>query len=200
MWWPYSCAATYILGERAALGAELRLELIEEAQVKVDGLVQRAVERPDRARGGAALRAHAVAEERDSRLHEVLLARRGERALPVRVEALDDTEQAAVLALVGVGSGLALVDELASDRSFRRGAAEAADDVAQVPAGQEDEGDDDDGPEPAAHGDAAPADAAPAHVADASRIEVDIGSEGHGLVTPYGTSICTPRGRARRKA
>ena len=34
-------------------------------------------------------------------------------------------------------------------------------------------------PQAAAHGDAAAADAAPAHVADASRIEVDVWSEGH---------------------
>ena len=42
------------LGERAALGAELRLELVEEAEVEVDRLVERAVERADRAGGAAA--------------------------------------------------------------------------------------------------------------------------------------------------
>ena len=35
------------LGERAALGAELRLQLVEEAEVDVDVAVGRAVERPD---------------------------------------------------------------------------------------------------------------------------------------------------------
>ncbi len=42
------------LGERAALRSELRLQLVEEAEVDVDVAVGRAVERPDGARRDAA--------------------------------------------------------------------------------------------------------------------------------------------------
>ena len=42
------------LGERPALGAELVVQLVEEAEVEIDVLVGRAVERPDLGRRGAA--------------------------------------------------------------------------------------------------------------------------------------------------
>ena len=42
------------LRERPALRAELRLQLVEEAEVDVDALVARAVERPDVGGGRAA--------------------------------------------------------------------------------------------------------------------------------------------------
>ena len=51
------------LGERPALGPEARLQLSEEAEIDVDLLVGRAVERPHLRARGAAARLHRVREE-----------------------------------------------------------------------------------------------------------------------------------------
>ena len=44
-WWPYSWAITYAWTNGVTVDAELRLQLVEEAEVDVDELVGRAVER-----------------------------------------------------------------------------------------------------------------------------------------------------------
>ena len=62
-WWPYSWASDVRLRERPARGAELRLQLVEEAEVDVDVPVGRAVERPDLGARGAAAGVDAAAEE-----------------------------------------------------------------------------------------------------------------------------------------
>ena len=87
--------------------AELGLELVEEAEVDVDVAVVRAVERADRGRRAAASGLdRAVEESRRSRLVAT------ERLRPVRLDAVDAGQNAAVLALVRVLAGRALLGEL----------------------------------------------------------------------------------------
>ena len=95
------------LGERAAARAELGLELIEEAEVDVDVAVVRAVERPDRRRRRAATGLDAAVEEPRPRR---LVVPQG--AGPVRLDAVDDADDPAVLAGVRVLAGSALVLDL----------------------------------------------------------------------------------------
>jgi hypothetical protein len=159
-------------------------------------LVERAVERTHRARGRPALRAHLVAEDHHVWLPE-LLAGRGEDLGPVRVQALDGANEPAVLALVGVGTGLALVDELAADRPLSRCGPESSDDVAEVASGEEDHRDEEERPHPAADREPAAAQAASAHVAHAPRIEVDVGSERHSASAPRGSLGCSAAERLR---
>ena len=96
------------LGERAALGAELRLQLVEEPEVDVDVLVVRAVERPDRGRRATAAGLDRPVEEARGRR---LVA--PERLVPVRLDAVDAGEDPTVLALVRVLARLALLREVA---------------------------------------------------------------------------------------
>src|SRR4029453_3012383 len=74
-----------------------RLELVEESEVDVDVVVHRAVERPDFLGSGAATRLDDAVEE-----HRLCGLRGAERLLPVRLDAVDDADDAAVLALVSV--------------------------------------------------------------------------------------------------
>ena len=93
--------------------AELRLKLVEEAEVDVDVAVVRTVERPDRGRRPAASGLDRAVEE--ARRRRLVAA---ERLVPVRLDAVDARQDPAVLALVRVRSGLALLREVA--RGLRR--------------------------------------------------------------------------------
>ena len=83
------------LGERPAFGAELALELLEEAEVEVDELVLGAVERPDlrvrRSAGGVGR----VGVQDRLRIGVVL-----DRLAPVALDAVDVADDPAVVALV----------------------------------------------------------------------------------------------------
>ena len=96
-----------LLGELAAVGAELALQLLEEARVDVDLRVERAVEGTDLRVGGAALRLRlALVDDGLHRLvvHLVLRQRLG----PVVLDAVDGRDDEAHVVLVGVGARLAL--------------------------------------------------------------------------------------------
>src|SRR6185503_18658999 len=90
------------LGERSAARAEARAQLAIEIEIDVDGLVARAVERPDRRRHRAARRLRLPAEEPRRRVAVAL-----DPVAPVRLHGVDDADDAAVLALVGVVAGAA---------------------------------------------------------------------------------------------
>ena len=169
------------LRERTALRAEPRLELVVEAEIDVDRLVQRAVERPDRARRAAAGGVDCFAEDLDTRLLELTLV--GVGFGPVGVQALDRTEQTAVLPGVRVRAGLALADRLAADRTLAQSASQAGQ-VAEITAEEQDDGDEDKAAQPAAHREASSADTASTAVPDSTRIEVNIPSKGHVVRTP----------------
>ena len=145
------------LRERPAPGAELRLELVEEAEVDVDVAVARAVEGPRGRRGRAAAGLDAVVEEARSRR---LVA--AERAAPVGLDAVDHGDGPAVLALVRVRPRLALLCDLAGRLTGRADglAGERAEIAETAAAAQEDEreqDDDRDDPAAAAEGDGHPA-------------------------------------------
>ena len=100
------------LGERPAASAELRLELVEEPEVDVDVAVARTVERARRRRRRAASRLDPVLEE--ARLRRLVAPK---RAVPVRLHAVDDSDDPAVLTFVRIGTGLAVRGELARRRA-----------------------------------------------------------------------------------
>ena len=108
-------------------------------------------------------------------LHALLAARHTDRAVAVEAD-----PQA--LALIRVGTGLALGGELARDRPLGRGSVDAeAHEVAEVAPGEQDEGHDEDRPEAAA-ADRQPsgaAHAATADVPDLAGIKPGIGSKRH---------------------
>ena len=117
------------LGERAALGAELRLQLVEEAEVDVDVAVGRAVERPDGGRRDAAAGRDLPVEE--PRPRGLVVA---QRLRPVRLDAVDDGDDAAVLALVRVLARAALLRELGVRRSRADRLAGERAELAEAPA------------------------------------------------------------------
>jgi hypothetical protein len=136
-------------------------------------------------------RVHPVGEDLGAGLLEGL-AGCGERLGPVRIQALEGPDQPTVLALVRVGTGFALVDQLAADRSLlHRRRAEATDDVAEVAPGEENQRHDHERSQPATDGESASADPAAARIADPPRVEVDIRSEGH---SPSHLAIAVPAG------
>ena len=179
-----------LLREFTALRTELRLELVEEAEVDVDGLVDRAVERSDSARGATTLGVHLTVEEDRPGLGE-LLVRGGERLGPVRPQAIDGTDDPAILALVGIGPGLTFRCQLAGNRSGRRlTATRASGQIAEIAAEQDDHRQEYEASEPAPDGDSATAHAPAASAAPIlhlTRVELDIRAKGHGLVF----SVCT---------
>src|SRR3954451_10345462 len=91
------------LGEGRIVDAEARGELVEEAEVDVDELVVRAVERAHLRAREAAARLHLVAEE-DGVHVPVLPAAPLEDAGPELLDAVDDADDAAVLSFVRVSA------------------------------------------------------------------------------------------------
>jgi hypothetical protein len=96
------------LCEGPAARAELRLQLIEEAEVDVDVAIARTVERPGRRGRRPTAGLDATVEESRSRPFVPT-----KRLRPVRLHAVDHGDDAAVIALVGVLPGLAGLRELA---------------------------------------------------------------------------------------
>ena len=90
-------------GSKVALGAELILELVEEAEVEVDLLVNRAVVRPDCLVGSTAPGVGEPLEEDQPRCPVVVPARLGEDLGPHQVEV--DVHGVHVLPGLGVGIG-----------------------------------------------------------------------------------------------
>ena len=135
------------LGERTAPRSELRCHLVEEAEVDVDVLVVRAVERADRRGRRAAASLDAVREE--ARLRRLVVPH---RLRPVDLHAVDDGEDAAVLTRVRVGARLAVLREAPRLSAWPdRLALEGAEIAEAAAAREEDEGeDDDDADDPAA--------------------------------------------------
>ena len=123
------------LRERPALRAEPRLEVVEEAEIDVDALVRRAVERPDLARRRRRSRSTLAVEE-GRRPPAGTRGRGAELAVPVRLDAVDEADDAAVLAAFASAPVLALLRAPRSGaapgstgtptRSSRRAAATAA--------------------------------------------------------------------------
>ncbi len=112
--------------QRAALGAELGLQLVVEAQVDVHEVVAGAVERAGAGVGGAAAGVHRAREERGV---DPLVARRGSADLrrdlripparPVRLDRVDVSHDGAVELRVRVRSGTALAREVGGARPSR---------------------------------------------------------------------------------
>ena len=159
------------LGERAALGVEPRMELVEEAQIDVDGHVGRAVERSDLGRRRAAAGVDAVRE--DDRLGRLIgLALLRELVLPVRLDAVDEADDPAVRALVRLGAGLAFLCRLRADRAVR-GTTAGWGEVGGVAAEQQvDDGDDEPDPAAADREPAAAAVRAAPNVGDLVRVQL----------------------------
>src|SRR5581483_6357186 len=78
------------LSERATARAEARSQLVEEAEIDVDVLVERAVERPDLGAGRTTARVGRTAEE-DGLRETVAAAAGGEFGPPVALHAVDVT-------------------------------------------------------------------------------------------------------------
>src|SRR5215213_357495 len=107
------------LGERSAARAEPGAEVVEEAEVDVHVLVDRAVERADIAARAAAARVRRAREE--DGLRDLVLR---ERLRPVALHAVDDADDPAVLSRVRVGAGAAALGEVRRRlRRTRRAAA-----------------------------------------------------------------------------
>ena len=183
------------LRERPALGAEARAQLVEEPQVDVDVLVGGAVERPHRRGGGAAAALDAVREEPGAGRH-VLAPAAGEGLGPVALDAVDEADDAAILALVRIGPGPALLREVAAGP---RGAGRLAGEVSEVAeaavapgdvaAEEDDDQRDDQAEATAAHREPAlAAHASAPQVFDLRRVELGVVSEvGHvSRPSPFG--------------
>ena len=170
------------LGERAALGAEARLQLVVEAEVDVDALVGRAVERADLRVREPAAGLDGIGKEDRVRGRVAV-----ERLLPVGLDRVDVGDQPAVLALVRVlaraafllelGRALAGADLLALEQLERRGRTAAAEHV------QEDDREHDHEPEPAA-ADGHRRCTATADVGDLAGIELGSAAKSHGGTLP----------------
>ena len=170
------------LGQRPALGAEALLELVVEPEVEVDVGVERTVERPDGRRGGSAGRVHpAVVEHGVGRL--VGGATLGEGVGPVVLDAVDEADDPAVLALVGVLAGLALLGQLGAvlvgDEARVRDAGQRAGISAEQQVGEQQ----DDADAAASEGDAAGA-TDTTTVEDLAWVESSVGIEDHGGRAP----------------
>src|SRR3982074_511373 len=119
-------------GQGSAAGAEPRLQILKEAEIDIAPLIGWAIEGANLRRGDAAACGDLVAV--DDRLgRPVLLARLGELARPEFLDAVDVAHDAAVLPLVGVGTGGALL-EGAGLRQLSRVGILTAKDARQVPA------------------------------------------------------------------
>src|SRR4029079_12813703 len=96
--------------ERAVGRAETRRELVEEPEIDVDELVRGAVERADLGGRDAASGVHLAGEE-DGVDVRVLLPAPLEHPVPELLDAVHDADDAAVLALVRVLAGPALLSD-----------------------------------------------------------------------------------------
>src|SRR5512138_955706 len=95
------------LGERTALGAKASLQFIEEVEVQIDLLVVRTIEWPHGAAGSSTGSLRVPCEK--NRIGECVLAPTAGKFIgPKRLDAVDEANDAAVLAGVRVGPGLAL--------------------------------------------------------------------------------------------
>jgi hypothetical protein len=94
-------------GQGSAAGAEPRLQILKEAEVDIDLLIGWAIEGANLRRGDAAAGGDLVAVN-DRLGRPVLLATLGELARPELLDAVDVADDAAVLLLVGIGTGGAL--------------------------------------------------------------------------------------------
>ena len=138
------------LGERAALRAEPRPQLVEEVEVEVDELVGRAVERTGRrARGPAAARGRAR-RTGPCRPAGTCSPDAANVVGPVRLDAVDVAEDPAVVAGVGVLPGLAVGGERRAARAGHGARFEERSEVARVAAEQDvgEEQDEADAPPP----------------------------------------------------
>ena len=178
------------LRKRPALGAEPRLQLVEEAEIDVDLLVGRAVERADLRARVAAPRLHRVGVE--DRLRGRVAAHRG---LPVGLDAVDVGDDPAVLPLVCVSACLAVLAECRRRAGRDRLAVEAPEPAGAATPREdhvEDEDHEADDPEPTAAGEHGPAHAAAAtYVRDLRGVELGAASESHRIFLP-GTGTLTP--------
>ena len=166
------------LRQRPALRAEALLELVVEPEVEVDVRVERAVERPDRRRGGSAGRVHPAVEQHGvGRL--VRGATLGERVGPVVLDAVDEADDAAVLALVGVLARPALLGQLVAVLVGDEARVADARQHAGISAEENICQQQDDADAAAPEGDAAGA-TDPTPVEDLAWIEASIGLEDHG--------------------
>ena len=172
------------LRERAPSGAEPRLQLVEEAEVDVHLLVGRAVEGADLGARGAATGLHRVRVE-----HRLRGPVAVERLRPVGLDAVDVRHDPAVLPLVCVLPGLAVLtqrrrrpgrDRLAIEAPQRSEAAAVAAREDRV----EHENDETDDAEAAAARDHGPAHAAAAHICDLRRVEPGSAAELHRNLLP----------------
>ena len=165
------------LGKRAALRIEAVAELLEEAEVDVDVLVGGTVERPDL---GARLAAAGVGGTREEDgLGRLVVA---DRTLPEDLDAVDDTDDAAVLAVVGVGAGPTLLQVRRLD-GLPVEVAERPRRPAATAAAQEEIEHEHDEPETAS-ADGHPTAGEPAHphaaaILDLGRVEARSGTEAH---------------------
>ena len=168
------------LGERPALRAEARAQLVEEAQVDVDVLIGRAIEGPHGRGGSAAAALHGVGEEARAR-RDVVAAAAGERVRPVALDRVDVADDATVLAHVRVGAGLTLLGDVAIHRRRPRRLALEVPELAQaavapgdVAAEEDDEERDDEADAAAADREAALADPAAAEILDLRGVELRV--------------------------
>src|SRR6185503_4787232 len=166
------------LGEGAALRAEPRVQLLEEADVEVNLLVIGAIEGTHRS-----LREPARALRRTSEQHslrgQIGLAAARELIAPVFLDAVDKADDAAIVSLVGVRAGLAFLHRWRA--AHRRGCAGV---VGQRIHAEKERHDEDDQAEPAAANDdrtthATAESTAPALVFYLRRIELLIPAECH---------------------
>ena len=177
------------LGQRPAARAELRLELVEEAEVDVDVAVT-AGSRRGRSRTTPAPQPVWIAVVEEARSRRLVAA---QRAAPVGLDAVDDGDDPAVLALVRVRPGLALLRELAGGltRWADRLAGERAEIAETATAAQEEEREQDDdrdeaaaAPERDGHPARKPARPRPAVVLDLRGVELRVLAKSHALNVP----------------
>ena len=171
------------LDERCVLCPEPP-KLVEEAEVDVDELVRRAVERPDLGVRRAAARVDLAGEEHRVDVL-VLPVAAPEDAVPELLDAVNDCDDAAVLPsvrvlpgpalTVDVGRGVTLPDLLVLERC------KLAERVSSVREERDQQVDDepDDAEPTAADGDSAWTDAAAADIGDLARIEGSIAAKTH---------------------
>src|SRR5581483_4991373 len=172
------------LGERPAVRAELRAQVVVEAEVNVDVLIRVAVEGADVGGGLAAGGLHGVGEE-DGLGRLVALAALGEVVLPVLLDAVHVADDATVLVGVGVGARAALLRQRraaapAVHLPIRRRAGRAtADEVAGIDAEEERNDQHDQADAATADHQAAATEAAAAPVFHLRGVEIGIGVELH---------------------